>query len=148
MVSHHMSMLTAPSTFDRRIGLIGPRPAPPRMRLLIEQELGAQGLECLTSREARISDCATCCTKDVVLVSSTDYKTCDAGQVWFHASYGGEYVSLVSLWSRISWDTDSATCEWREADNPVLMPMEDLLAAVTYTPVSYTHLTLPTKRIV
>jgi len=135
VTSHHLSALGAPSTFSTKIGLIEPtRAAPPRMRALIEHELqGFPGWECHTAKQARISKFETCSAKDVVLVKIPGETSYVAGQVWFHASYGGVAISLVSLWTLLHHHPDSGVCEWQEVDDPTFMPTDDIVAAVTYT---------------
>ena len=129
VTAHQLESLAGDSNLCEDVGLLDPKPAPPKMRLLLETELEASGFECLTSREARVSAWATCCKGDVVLVKDED-RFC-AGQVCFHACYGGEHISLVSLWDFIKGDGTSA--EWQAASNPILVETCEIYTSVIST---------------
>ena len=127
VTAHHMEALKSMETFSEVASLIAARPAPPKTRKLLEAEFAIGGLECLTSREARISPFAICCKGDVVLVQ--DGRSIVAGRVCFHASYDGEAVSLVSLWTLLHYDPTTAAAEWQVVENPVLLSTGDIRSA-------------------
>lgn len=133
VTSHHLSSLAADHTFATHVGLTRPRAASPKMRAFLESEFGLFGQECLTGMEARISKHATCCTDDVVLLKSGDGSSLMAGQVWFHASFAGQPISLITIWKLRARDAEMGFCEWDEEDHPMLTPTGDLLAPLLYT---------------
>ena len=136
ITAHQLEALKLPMTFSETIGLLDPKPAPLKMKLFLESELGVAGADCHTAREARISPFAVSCKGDVVLLrdeDSPENSTFSAGRVCFHACYGGEHVSLVSIWTRISYDSSIAAAEWQEIDNPVLVPTSDIVTSMIST---------------
>ena len=68
-----------------------------------------------------------------MLLLSDDGSKYVAGQVWFHAAYAEEPCSLVSIWTLLSADENTGSAEWQEADNPVLVPMQEIIGSLVYT---------------
>ena len=112
--------------------IVGGRPAPKKvrapLRTLLEFEADA---EVLVTSEARYSALACSKKNDVVLIrEGSSYR---AGQVLLHARVTGVTVSLVSLWSLRSINTDVGFAKWNVDDSKMLIETSDIIDNVCHT---------------
>lgn len=85
---------------------------------------------CQMSRVARVGF-GTAAKGDVVLLAAEDGGI-EAAEVWFHAKYNGNCVSLVSIWTFVAYDKANELVTWTKTENPELVDTSLIQRAVVY----------------
>ncbi len=106
--------------------IVGGRPAPKKVRALLRTVL-----EFEAEWSYRYSALACSKKNDVVLIrEGSSYR---AGQVLLHARVTGVTVSLVSLWSLLSINTNAGFAKWNVDDSKMLIETSDIIDNVCHT---------------
>ena len=122
----HAAAMASPSTFDKHVGLVEPRPAPAKMCQYL-QSLFDDEHQFRTAYHARFAvEGDTCAKGDVVLLKDGGPHL-RAAEVWFHFDVADEPASLVSIWECIEFNAESKFALWRKVDAPRIVLLDDIV---------------------
>jgi hypothetical protein len=133
-----VAALSEPTTFPAGCVLCNPKAATPKVAAIVQMR-HPQAEKILIAHEAFISEVQSCSRKDVVLLNDGSHT--EVGEVWFHCSIDGAFLSCVSVWEMIS------PVKWRCRKNPVLVPTATITETLVYSMAGDVVTVLPPPRL-
>ena len=133
LLCHDMACLEKPDLFASGVHLDKKCKAPKKVQSFLQDTLGLLAKECYTNVKAHLASGGACQKEDVIIMK--DGSDLVPAQVWLHAYFDGNVISLVSQWEMESLQLQDGFATCKEKEDIRIVPTSSILCAVPYCPL-------------
>ena len=122
VLGHNMAELQEEGLFSTDARLHKAGKASKKLKAFLAEHLGEEAVEVSTCVVAHLSPAGQCHRGDVVVFKHT----MQLAQVYFHASFNGQQLSLVSFWSIEKYEHGKGSCLCKKQHAPMLVATSEI----------------------
>ena len=132
IVCHELAQLEELDQFNQACRLVKNSVAPKKLATLVRQAFGSNIQDIWTCTQVHLSPAGSCQKRDVVVLKG---QTLQVAQVWVHAAFEDQVVSLVSLWDTKEYNPQLGFAQALKKDEAEFINTDSIICAVPFCKV-------------
>lgn len=129
VVCHELAQLEELEQFSQACRLVKKSVAPKKLATLVRQVFGSNIQDIWTCTQVHLSPAGSCQKKDVVVIRG---QALQVAQVWVHAAFEDQVVSLVSLWETKEYDPHLGFATALKKDEAEFINTHSIICAIPF----------------